>query len=339
VSRRAWWFGLVCVLAVGGAFVAGAFDLGRTRAVVARSVQPEVAPAADADAAATGPRIVFRNTALGPDFGLVATVPLDDPGGPRTIRDLSCERIDMTRFGGSCLQAERGLVTQYSWLDLDPALSPVHEEPLAGLPSRTRMSPDGKLTASTVFVAGHSYLQTGFSTATVVRESGSGTSWGNLERFALSIDGESVKARDRNIWGVTFVDDTTFYATVATGGTTYLVEGDLSARTLVAVRSGAECPAVSPDGTRVAYKVDVAEGNDVRWVAAVLDLATGEERVLDRGGPSFDDQLEWLDDDTVLYGLPRADAPGVTDVWSLDVDAETDPRLLIEQAWSPAVVR
>ena len=339
MSRRAWWFGLVCVLAVGGAFVAGALDLGRTQAVVARSVQPEVAPAADAEAAATGPRIVFRNTALGPDFGLVAAVPLDDPGGARAIGDLSCERIDMTDSGGSCLQSERGMVTQYAWLDLDATMEPVHNEPLTGLPSRTRMSPDGTLTASTVFVAGHSYLDFGFSTATVVREVDGGKDWGNLERFALSIDGEPVKAHDRNIWGVTFVDDTTFYATVATGGTTYLAEGDLDARTLTSVRPGAECPSISPDGTRVAYKVDVAEGNDVRWVVAVLDLATGEERVLDRGGPSFDDQLEWLDDDTVLYGLPRADTPGVTDVWSLDVDAETDPHLLIEQAWSPAVVR
>ncbi len=339
MSRRAWWFGLVCVLAVGGAFVAGALDLGRTQAVVARSVQPEVAPAADAEAAATGPRIVFRNTALGPDFGLVATVPLDDPGGARAIGDLSCERIDMTDSGGSCLQAERGLVTQYSWLDLDPSLQPVHDEPLAGLPSRTRMSPDGTLTASTVFVAGHSYLQTGFSTATIVRESGGGTTWGNLERFTLTIDGDRVDAGDRNVWGVTFVDDTAFYATVSTGGTPYLVEGDLSARTLTSVRPGAECPSISPDGTRVAYKVDVATGPEVRWVAAVLDLATGTERVLDRGGPSFDDQLEWLDDDTLLYGLTRADEPGVTDVWSLDANGGSDARLLIEQAWSPAVVR
>jgi hypothetical protein len=72
---------------------------------------------------------------------------------------------------------------------------------------------------------------------------------------------------------------------------------------------------------------------------AVLDVATGEERVLDRSGPSLDDQIEWLDDDSVLYGLPRSDEPGVTDVWTLDVDARTNPRVLIEQAWSPAVVR
>lgn len=335
MSRRTWWFVLVCVLAAGGAVVAGAVDLGRQQAIVRADTRPVTAPAV---VAPDGPRIVFRNTSLGDQFGLVATVALDDPAGPRTLSDLSCERIDMTPAGGSCLQSERGMVTHYSWLDLDPAMRPVHDEPLTGIPSRTRMSPDGSLTASTVFVSGHSYMDHGFSTATTVREAGGGRTWGNLERFALTIDGERVDARDRNVWGVTFVDDSTFYATVATGGTAWLVRGDLGDRTLTSVRAGAECPSVSPDGTRVAYKVDVAPDAEVRWVVAVLDLASGRERVLDRGG-SLDDQVEWLDDDSVLYGRPRADQPGVTDVMVLDVDADTDPRVLIEQAWSPSVVR
>jgi hypothetical protein len=336
VRGRAVWFAVICAAAAALAVVVGAFDVGRQRSVLADSTRPLTA---STTLAPDGPRIVFRNTALGQDYGLVASVPLADPAGPRSISDLSCERIDMTPTAGSCLQSQRGLVTRYSWIDLDATMDPVHDEPLTGLPSRTRLSPDGTLTASTVFVSGHSYMDSGFSTATVVREVGGTRSWGNLERFALTIDGDEVDAHDRNVWGVTFIDDTRFYATVATGGTAYLVEGDLDARTLTSVRPGAECPSVSPDGTRVAYKVDVAEGSDVRWVVAVLDVATGEERVLDRSGPSLDDQIEWLDDDSVLYGLPRSDEPGVTDVWTLDVDARTNPRVLIEQAWSPAVVR
>ena len=50
----------------------------------------------------------------------------------------------------------------------------------------------------------------------------------------------------------------------------------------------------------------------------MLDLATGERTVLAGETHNVDDQIEWLDDDTILYGLPRDDEPGVTDVWSLD---------------------
>ena len=161
---------------------------------------------------------------------------------------------------------------------------------------------------------------------------------GNLEKFALIIDGEQVKPRDRNVWGVTFVDDETFYATVATGSTTYLVEGDLTNSTLTATSKNAECPSVSPDATRVAFKVDRDPGPGKRWGLAVLDLTTGSRTSLDGGPSSVDDQVAWLDDDTLLYGQPRSDEPGVTDVWSIDTRPEAVPRLLIREAWSPAVV-
>ena len=69
------------------------------------------------------------------------------------------------------------------------------------------------------------------------------------------------------------------------------------------------------------------------------DLATGDRTLLAKGPRGLDDQVEWLDDDTLLYGLPRADDPGVTDVWSVDTSADASPTLLIEQAWSPTVVR
>jgi Tol biopolymer transport system component len=138
---------------------------------------------------------------------------------------------------------------------------------------------------------------------------------------------------------VTFAkDDDTFYATAATGGRTYLVRGDLSRRTLIAIRQNAECPSLSPDGSRVAYKVDVG-GDRPWWSLAVLDLATGRQTLLSGEKRNVDDQVEWLDDDTLLYGLPREDQPGVTDVWSVDTHPGAAPGLLIEQAWSPSVVR
>ena len=153
------------------------------------------------------------------------------------------------------------------------------------------------------------------------------------------MDGKPVLGADRNFWGVTFVpDDTTFYATAASGGRTWLVKGDLATRSLVAVRDNAECPSLSPDGSRVAFKTRPEGTADGFWAIAVLDLATGVQAVLPETR-SVDDQVEWLDDSTLLYGLPRQGTPGDSDVWSISASGQQPAVLAIEHAWSPAVVR
>lgn len=334
-TKRIVAFAVVCVLALGGASAYALLDLDRQRDRIADAPKVEQT---DAAAVQRGPRIVFRNTAIGNDYGLVATVSLDDPGGARAIGDVACDRIDATATAASCLATERGVVTKYAWLDLDADLRETGKAPLTGLPSRTRLSPDGTLAASTVFVAGHSYMQTGFSTATVIREVG-GASRGNLEKFDLVIDDQVVSPTDRNFWGVTFADDNIFYATVETDHVKYLVEGDLTARTMTAIHKGVECPAISPDGSRIAYKADVGKGGQTHWTPAVLDLDTMKSTLLEGETDTIDDQITWLDDDTILYAKPRADEAGVTDVFSVDTETAAAPSLLVPQAWSPAVVR
>lgn len=288
-----------------------------------------------------GPRILFQHTGRDADYGHVAAVSLADPGGARALTDLSCDRVYAQASSVSCLATERGVVSRYRATDLETSgpgerWREVDGTDLPGLPSRTRISPDGQLVSSTVFVNGDSYMVSGFSTRTVVRRIG-GESYGNLEKFRLVVDGRRVAPVDRNVWGVTFADDDrTFYATVATGGRTYLVRGDLSARSLTTIADHVECPSLSPDGTRIAFKEADADGT--RWTPAVLDLATGRRTVLDGETHSIDDQIEWLDDDTVLYGLQREDEP-VSDVWSLDTSATATPRILIREAASPAVLR
>jgi hypothetical protein len=75
------------------------------------------------------------------------------------------------------------------------------------------------------------------------------------------------------------------------------------------------------------------------WRLAVLDLASGTETMLAETH-SVDDQVEWLDNDQILYGLPgQGSRAAETNVWVVPADGSGAPRLLIEKAWSPSVVR
>jgi len=118
------------------------------------------------------------------------------------------------------------------------------------------VSPDGRYGAATVFVFGHSYADANFSTQTTMIDMASGTSLGDLEEFTTTRDGVTWASEDFNFWGVTFVgeDSDVFYATVRSAGKTYLVEGDVEARTMRVLRENVECPSLSPDGTTIAFK-------------------------------------------------------------------------------------
>jgi len=296
-------------------------------------------PGADVGAG-DGGTIVFRNTAQGAGYGQVASVPLGEPAGVRTLAPAACDRIDSTGSARLCLSIDRGVVTTFTATLYDGQWRAQQSWPLPGVPSRTRFSGDGALVAFSAFITGESYATVGFSIATtIVTLAGAApAATVDLEDFAFSVGGQPVTSADRNFWGVTFAAGDTFYATGASAGRTWLVRGDLKARTLVAIRENAECPSLSPDGTRVAYKTRIEGTPAGQWSIAVLDLATGRQTVLPEQH-SVDDQPEWLDDSTVLYGLPRADAAGDSDVWSVAANGTEAPVLLIEHAWSPAAMR
>jgi hypothetical protein len=295
----------------------------------------------DLAAVLAGPHVVFRSTLPGNTYGVVAVVPLGNPSGARAFTPIVCDRVDVAANVVSCLRTVRGVATTFE-ADLYDATTwkQTRSWPLPGIPSRTRLSDDGTLVASTAFVTGHSYATVGFSTQDEIHGS-DGTDYGDLESWALTVDGQPFTAADRNIWGTTFVDDDTFYATAAsrTAGKTWLMKGSISTRSLTSVTTDAECPALSPDKSKVAYKkvVDTVNGQSV-WAVAVRDIAAGTETLIP-STTGLDDQVQWLDDSTLLYGLPRASEPGTTDVFAVGITADAQPRLFIPGAWSPAVVR
>jgi hypothetical protein len=284
------------------------------------------------------PRIVFRNTALGTSYGMVAMVALGAPGGPRAVTGTSCDRVYATSRNVLCLSSDRGVVTTYAAHVLDNNLDPTDTLPLTGIPSRARLSQDGRLAATTSFTSGDSYAGASFSTRTVITPVG-GKTLGGLEDFTLVHDGKIIKPVDRNYWGVTFgADDDTFYATVQWSKHTWLVRGSISQRKVVTLHEDAECPSLSPDGKRIVFKQrgDLPAG---KWRLVAYDIATGRVTALGESR-SVDDQVEWLDNSEVMYGLARTGSQAaVDDVWALPADGTGAPKLLIPQAWSPAVVR
>lgn len=339
MTNRAKWLliAIISIVALGGVAAGGIVAWQQYEA--RQSAPSDVETAVPADWA-RGDRIVFRNTASGQGYGHVASVPLADPAGARAVTPHVCDRVDATPAEFTCLKTERGIAPSYHATLYANDGEAIEEWPLPGIPSRTRISADGTRIATTAFVTGHSYATIGFSTETVIRGD-DGEDFGNLEEWTLILDGAPATPVDRNFWGVTFLDDTTFYATagLTSSGIHYLVQGDIGTRTLTAVAEGVECPSLSPDGTRIAFKATTAgTGATVHWTPAIMDLSSGEVMLLGEER-SVDDQIAWLDDDTILYGMPRDGVAGDTDVWALAADGEGEPELFIEHAWSPSVVR
>jgi hypothetical protein len=313
----------VCVV-VGTVYVA--FAIARGSDADNPVVSGDARPAASA-LDAGGLTIVFQHIARDDDYAHVAVA---HGGGPKRVASpLVCERVHFAGDRGLCLLPRRSVLgNKFSATIFDRDFAVLGRVNLNGINSRARVSRDGKYGATTGFVVGHSYAADDFSTETTIIDLASGRKVANIEDFTVTRDGKRIKEIDFNFWGVTFARDSNrFYATLGTRGRTFLVEGDVRGRRMRVLHDGVECPSLSPDETRVAFKKKTTERE---WRLHVLDLRTMKETRLAEE-QSVDDQVEWLDDGQILYGRDGA-------VWVVQADGGGKPRVYLPNALSPAVI-
>ena len=316
---------LGCLL-VGGGYGTWAF----VRAPGGRAAVSGGSHSEAGGSAVTAGRVLFQHVIRDSRYGTLASVPTGRPATQRQFSGLTCERAHFAAGRGLCV-VPNDQRSGYVARTFGPDFAVLHEIPLSGIASRARVSPDGRYGAVTVFVLGHSYAEGKFSTTTTLIDMARGKELVDLEQFSTTgPDGKTVDAPDVNYWGVTFARNSDiFYATLATGEHTYLVKGHVASRRARVLRENVECPSLSPDGSRIAYKKRVFRNST--WRFYVLDLKSMKDTPLAEPR-SVDDQVEWLDDAHVLYGAE-------TSVWVLPADGSGRPQEYLAGALSPAVVR
>ena len=114
--------------------------------------------------------------------------------------------------------------------------------------------------------------------------------------------------------------------------------------------SNVECPSLSPNNREIAFKRRLP-GSVVKWRLSVVDLTTLKVDPLAETR-SVDDQVEWLNNTTIIYGVLQdqeiaslnpfsASTPNMADgtrlatnTWSVPADGSGTPHLFNTGSWS-----
>jgi hypothetical protein len=273
---------------------------------------------------------------------MVRTVDRNDPfangrvfvvkgGRPRRLSGppLDCERVDFAGGKGVCMTiAERGREGETTIFD--SSLRPLERAPLAGMPLQARVSSDGRLGALTAVANANVEPDDevdGVASETTIVDMRSGRELADLASLQISRAGKAFEPAEPRFASVTFAKGSDrFYATLRVDERSYLVEGSIARRTMRVLRDGIEAPSLSPDGRRIACKVQVGD----RWRLAVLDLETMRLRELAEHR-QIEEQVEWLNDDALVYS-------NGFDVYTVAADGSGSPRLVLRDATSPVTL-
>lgn len=305
------------------------------------------ADAAEASAAAAGPgpqpgEVVVVHRVPGDDYGRLAIRHVD---GSRTLLERRCLRVHLAAGTGVCMAENNlGVAAAFETQFFDASDDRLVElrSYASPLPSRARISPDGSRSSTTGFVSGSGYADIGgeAETIVVVDEIASRDALTGLVQFEVLDDDDRYSAADRQFWGLSFDGNDDFWITGFFGEEPEIMQGTLSRRTLSPTGMRGSCPSLSPDGSTLVFKETQPDGT---FQLTAVDLATerrwplGETR-------SVDDQVEWLDDDTILYAVHPEGTEGIDvqpqfDIWMLDIAEGSEPELFLPAADSPAVIR
>jgi hypothetical protein len=313
------------------------FELSQSAATV---VPPQAAVVPVQTGAAPQPgEVLVINRVPGDDYGRLAIRHTD---GSRTLLERSCLRVHVAADRGVCLSKDDAIISSYTTIFFDTANPDAEIKSYAGaLPSRVRVSPSGTFSSVTAFLTGSSYedISTDTTTAVTIDDIDGNILRRDANQFEVLADDEKYDTFGSQYWGMTFVDEDEFYVTGFYGDDPEIMHGSLQDMTVTPTGWEGSCPSVSPDGKTIVFKELRPQGG---FDLVAVDLKSGERWMLGEER-SADDQVEWLDDDTILYALHPDGGNTQTqpefDIWVLDIAPGSEPALFLPNADSPATMR
>jgi dipeptidyl aminopeptidase/acylaminoacyl peptidase len=281
------------------------------------------------------PFVLFRTLSGLDHHGRVAIVSLESNHAAPEVTDLSCVRVHYAGGRGVCVVEElNGSVPRPVAYAFDQSLTRGRRIALRGVPTRLRVAPNGRLAAITTYAEEETPEGERLATDTVIVDLRSGEVTADVREFTIENQNLPPLAGPIDVGSVTFERDSDrFFAFVSTPTERYLAAGSLRERRMRTIRTGVACESLSPEGRTLVVK---KPGDAGFWQLAVIDLRTWQERDLAQGPRSVDDQVEWLDEEHVLFHNVDGNT---TSLWVLPIDGINGPHVLVKDAYSGSVQR